>query len=480
MAILNTNFTNPIQNIIFQSPIANSFLKQQNILDFKKSGTSSIFENQANNTSQTTSKNNSNLTRSLTSAGVDALSSTITGKINDMFGDSELGRSMGTLFSQGVSSAGNTMASNLTKNIGLTNGLAQDSLSSIAGTGAGIAANYIGQGINAIGGDSRLSRGIGQGIATGLGAIGGQTLSNLIKTGTASNTLTDSIKAIKTFKQAKDALNLAEKAGGSIKTAQTAFDAAKSAKLAALANLGGLGMSMVGTGLQAATGPSKEYAGKYGNITSTLDTAYDVVSTAANAFGPVGSLVSGAMALNKGLSNIFGSTDGMTKTDAILGSAFMGAPVKWLNMAGASKTGTFNNQSWQNSSKASSFMGNAFGDLNDKFDKAREEAGKTYGTFSQGAKRDAQRNIDFANQAWNQILAMADQNELQNIRSQYMSSINNQRYAQQIGGAWQPVYRGRQGMKIFNNATNHNIGMRLLSAAALIDNKAMILCSVVD
>jgi len=30
-------------------------------------------------------------------------------------------------------------------------------------------------------------------------------------------------------------------------------------------------------------------------------------------------------------------------------------------------------------------------------------------------------------------------------------------------------------MKIFNNATNHNIGMRLLSAAALIDNKAMIL-----
>jgi len=52
------------------------------------------------------------------------------------------------------------------------------------------------------------------------------------------------------------------------------------------------------------------------------------------------------MALNKGLSNIFGSTDGMTKTDAILGSAFMPAPVKWLNMAGASTTGSFNNQSW--------------------------------------------------------------------------------------------------------------------------------------
>jgi len=35
-------------------------------------------------------------------------------------------------------------------------------------------------------------------------------------------------------------------------------------------------------------------------------------------------------------------------------------------------------------------------------------------------------------------------------------------------------------MKIFNNATNHSIGMRLLSAAALIDNKQMILCNALD
>jgi len=52
------------------------------------------------------------------------------------------------------------------------------------------------------------------------------------------------------------------------------------------------------------------------------------------------------MELNKGLSNVFGSTSGMTRTDAILGSAFMPAPVKWLNMAGARTTNGFNNQSW--------------------------------------------------------------------------------------------------------------------------------------
>jgi len=34
-------------------------------------------------------------------------------------------------------------------------------------------------------------------------------------------------------------------------------------------------------------------------------------------------------------------------------------------------------------------MGNAFGNLQSKFDQAREEAGKTYGLFSQGAKDEA-------------------------------------------------------------------------------------------
>jgi hypothetical protein len=86
----------------------------------------------------------------------------------------------------------------------------------------------------------------------------------------------------------------------------------------------------------------------------------------------------------------------------------MPAPVKWLNMAQAETTGTFNNQSWQNTEKTNAFMQNAFGNLSDKFDTARNEAGKTYGTFSRGAYEDAQSNLNFANYAWNKILAMAD------------------------------------------------------------------------
>lgn len=383
------------------------------------------------------SKNGNQIAALSTSLLTDQLSNGIVSQ----FGDSEFGRGFGTLFSSGISSAGNTITNNLLKGQLLTEGLGTNTATSLAGTASGLAANFIGKGINSLGGDSILSRGIGQGVATGLGTIGGKVTSNLIQNGSVGQIFGKGAGAINPY---------------------------------------GLAMTVVGSGLGAAFGPSKEYQGEYGGITKTLDTVYDAATAAANFIPGAGQVISGAMTLNKGLSNIFGSTDGMTRQDAILGSAFMPAPVKWLNMAGAKKTGTFNNQSWQNTEKTNFFMGNAFGNLSDKFDQARREAGKTYGTFSRGSYKRAQRNLDFANNAWGSILDMADQNELQNIRSQYMTSINNQRYAQMIQGGWNPIYRGKQGMKIFNNATNHNMGQRLLSAAALIDNKQMILCSAVD
>ena len=365
---------------------------------------------------------------------VSNIGSSIIGKASDavsdkIFGDSELGRNLGTIFSSGLNSVGDTVLNNAIKKAALTDGLTKNLGSSVGGAVAGLGANYLGRGITSILGNNAASRFLGQSASTVGGTIGGKILSSGTK-------------------------NLFS-GPGSI-------------------NPIGLGMSAVGAGLSAATGPSKEYNGTYGSTTKALDTVYDALQ-AGIGLAPGGQIISGALALNKGLSNLFGSTDGMTSTDAILGSAFMPAPIKWLNMLGSSKTGTFNNQSWQNTQKTSNFMQNAFGDLEDKFSKAREEAGKTYGTFSQGAKRRAQDNIDFSNFAWNKILNMADQNEYQNIRSSDMASINNQKYAQWIQGGFSPLARGKNGMKIFNNSINHNLGQRLLSGAALIDNKQMIL-----
>ena len=409
------------------------------------------YDNQGNYVSnQSTSKSTTNY---ILANGLGQLGSYLGNQTNNFFQDSnsEWGHAVGNVFSSGVNSAFNTASNNLFKGQTLSQGLLQDAGGSMAGAAIGTGANYLGRGINNLGGNTALSRGIGQGVATGVGTVGAQAVSNLIKYGSIAGKIGENGKRI----------GLIGKGAGSI-------------------NPYGLAATVVGSALGAATGPSKEYNGRYGKTTQIMDTAYDALTVAANVIPGWGQLASGLMTLNKGLSNVFGSTDGMTQTDAILGSAFMPAPLKWANMWGANTTGSFNNQSWQNNEKATTFIGDAFGNLQDRFDTAREEAGKTYGTFSKSAYRNAQRNLDFSNYAWNKILDMADQNELQNIRSQEMSSINNQRYAQNIQGGWTPIYRGKQGMKIFNNATNHSIGMRLLSAAALIDNKQMILCNALD
>jgi hypothetical protein len=63
--------------------------------------------------------------------------------------------------------------------------------------------------------------------------------------------ITNSFKAIKT----------AAKAG------KAATDAQKAASLAGKTNLAGIGAQVLGSALGAATGPSKEYGGKYCGIT---------------------------------------------------------------------------------------------------------------------------------------------------------------------------------------------------------------------
>lgn len=402
------------------------------------------------------------------------LTSNILGKslefgLNEYLGSNDnLGGVLGNIFSQGIGSATSTIGNNVLKGASLTEGLKQNVGESLAGAGVGIASNYIGQGIDSLGGHSMLSRGVGQGVATGIGTIGGQAVSNLLNGKKAFQGINDSFKAIKAYKAAKSA--------GTVKDLSTL----KSASNAAKWNLAGIGGQIVGSGLQAAFGPSKEYGGKYGAVTQTMDTAYDLVQAGIGFVPGFGTAASGIMALNKGLSNVFGSTSGMTVQDAILGSAFMPAPVKWLNMANAKTTDGVNNYSWQNQEKLGGFMGDAFGDTWSKINKAVDESGKTYGTFSNSAYKDAQGNINYVNSIYNPLLAMANQNEYQGIRAFDMDTINNQRYSQWIQGGFKPITVGKRGMKIFNNATNHNIGMRLLSAAALIDNKAMILCNAHD
>lgn len=60
---------------------------------------------------------------------------------------------MGTLFSSGLSSTGNTIVNNLLKGETLFQGLGQNLGPSLAIAGAGIAANYVGKGLTSLIGD---------------------------------------------------------------------------------------------------------------------------------------------------------------------------------------------------------------------------------------------------------------------------------------------------------------------------------------
>lgn len=79
-----------------------------------------------------------------------------------------------------------------------------------------------------------------------------------------------------------------------------------------------------------------EYAGAKGGITQTMDTGYDGISDAAMSFGPIGMMVGGIMKGGKLLGGVMnsvgGGTDGMTTTDAILGSSFLNlTPIGLIN-----------------------------------------------------------------------------------------------------------------------------------------------------
>ena len=371
-------------------------------------------------TGTTGSSNGSPVSSIAARAAADLLSQ----QASQLFGgaDSELGGALGNIFSTGISTGVQTMADNVIKGNALTYGLGKNVGSALSGTAAGLAGNAIGQGIESLGGHSKLSKGIGAGLANGIGTVGGAALSNL--------------------------------AGGKgLASIGGMFSKAGFKTPAGSINPVALGMSMAGAGLEAALGPSKEFAGQHGDITRGFDLAHNLISTGVSFIPGVGQVISGAMALNKGMANLFGSTDGMTKTDATLaGIGEFIAPVKWANTIGKKTTNSIGNESWQKQEARNSFLGGSYGDIGDQIAKGMKKSGKTYGTFSRSQFRNAQKDIAFADRAKSMVEELAKQNEIQDIRSSAMASVNNQRYQQNIQGGPRFSYLGKQGMKILSQA----------------------------
>ena len=172
-------------------------------------------------------------------------------------------------------------------------------------------------------------------------------------------------------------------------------------------------------------------------LTKGLNSTYDTVSNAAMMFSPVGTIVGGAMKVEKflgdGLSAIGVGTDQMTKTDQVLDSNFMKlTPVGLVNGLGAKKTQDFsaNNDTIE---KVGGSYGGSVNTIND----AVSKAGKKYGLFSSGARKKANRLIDSARQ---------QQNTMTNISNEYQDQLANKsdlaytRYNMDINGGYQQQY----------------------------------------
>lgn len=221
---------------------------------------------------------------------------------------------------------------------------------------------------------------------------------------------------------------------------------AGAAKTGAIGSAIGAASDLVGSFM-----PQKsEYAGPKGDITQTMDSVYDGISDAAMSFGPVGMLVGGIMKggalLGKGMNALGGGTDGMTTTDAILGSSFLNlTPIGLINGFGGSKTNTITKDNQAFETVGSSYTGS-----NKAVDEALKKSGKKYGLFSQGARNRANEEIEEARRQQYAISNIADEATERFAIRNSMSAINGNRRALTMQGGYDQasIRVGKSGLKI--------------------------------
>ena len=253
--------------------------------------------------------------------------------------------------------------------------------------------------------------------------------------------------------QAGNVLNGTGKIGSGIKMINQAnkgikagLEGAKSAKMGGIGATIGAVSDLVGSFLPQKT----EYDGAKGDITQTMDSVYDGISDAAMSFGSVGMLVGGIMKggalLGKGVNALGGGTNGMTTTDAILGSSFLNlTPIGLVNGFGGKKTDTITKDNEIFAQVGSSYTGSE-STVND----ALQKSGKKYGLLSSRARKRANEEIAEAKRQQNIISDIAEEStDRFNIRNSMAAINGNRRGFNMYGGYNQSAIRvGRHGMSI--------------------------------
>lgn len=188
--------------------------------------------------------------------------------------------------------------------------------------------------------------------------------------------------------------------------------------------------------------------GTYGGITKGMDTAYDTVQKAASKFGPIGNIVSGAMGVGKLLGNavskIGGGTDGMTKTDAIMNSAFLNlTPLGLINGFGGKRANTYTRNAELDTQTNGGFQG-----FLTTQDVTQIGAGKKYGLFSSGARNKQNRLTEFTQNMKHTVSGIVDTNTVNNLAAQGSTPFIANQQSVDLSGGVQQMRAARQGMKV--------------------------------
>lgn len=208
------------------------------------------------------------------------------------------------------------------------------------------------------------------------------------------------------------------------------------------------GLDAVGGITNALPGAGNTYNGPKGHIRAGIDQGYNAIADAAANFGPYGQMASMAMKaanmLNGVQGAIFGATDGMTTTDAIMDSplGFL-TGVGWINQAFGKKADTITKND-----EAFAQVGAAYGGSNAAVDNALNYSGKKYGAFSSGARKDANALIAESRRQQNMVEDISDVASTRLDLTNYMSAINSNKRALALQGGYDQsgVRIGRQGL----------------------------------
>lgn len=210
------------------------------------------------------------------------------------------------------------------------------------------------------------------------------------------------------------------------------------------------GLDTANSMLTGILGEKSEYSGPKGELTKTLDTVYDNIADGlANVpvWGQAASLImKGGKMLGTPINKMGGGTDGMTNTDAILGSAFFNlTPIGLINGFGGKKADTITKDDQVFETVGSSYTG-----TESTVDDALTKSGKKYGLFSSGSREKANREIAEAKRQQQVMTEIADQATDRFAIRNSMAAINgNRRAFAMIGGYDQSAVRaGRHGLSI--------------------------------